>query len=278
MAAVFDSSPPGLAAGAAPSAAPAGAPGAREDTAAIKANIIQDVQGRLLQAKRETEQKVAAELKFLHNAMHEMDQRLDMLNQRLEDVQMPQSEMLEDAHVIQSLAKVEQQWGKELGKLKTELHQMIFAHNHNADLMKHQKDTLDKIRHDSLSRSPGSGATQISNARSMLASADARIKAIQANFQKMDPLVPRVTALELRLHHWHAANGGLSGPPAMGAPPMLGAYGFEPRPVPNPPDYEATVESPDDEEDEEEDQEEEDDTLGVLRGILGKAIDASSVG
>ena len=42
MAAVFDSSPPGLAAGAAPSAAPAGAPGAREDTAAIKANIIQE--------------------------------------------------------------------------------------------------------------------------------------------------------------------------------------------------------------------------------------------
>lgn len=262
--AVFDSSPPGLAAG-----------GTHEDTAAIKANIIQDVQGRLLQAKRETEQKVAAELKFLHNAMHEMDQRLDMLNQRLEEVQMPQSEMLEDTHVIQSLAKVEQQWGKELGKLKTELHQMIFAHNHNADLMKHQKDTLDKIRHDSLSRSPGSGATQISNARSMLASADARIKAIQANFQKMDPLVPRVTALELRLHHWHAA-GGLSGPPAMGAPP-LGAYGFEPRPVPNPPDYEATVESPDDEENEEED-EEEDDNLGALRGILGKAIDASSAG
>ena len=32
-----------------------------------------------------------------------------------------------------------------------------------------QQDTLDKIRHDSLSRSPGSGATQISNARSMLA-------------------------------------------------------------------------------------------------------------
>ena len=31
------------------------------------------------------------------------------------------------------------------------------------------QDTLDKIRHDSLSRSPGSGATQISNARSMLA-------------------------------------------------------------------------------------------------------------
>ena len=31
------------------------------------------------------------------------------------------------------------------------------------------QDTLDKIRHDSLSRIPGSGATQISNARSMLA-------------------------------------------------------------------------------------------------------------
>lgn len=270
-------SPPGLPEPGAPSrvsSAGGNGTGLSEDTNNIKATIIQDVQGRLLQAKRETEQKVAAELKFLHNAMHEMDQRLDSLNQRLEDVQMPKAETLEDAHVIQALAKVEQQWGKELGKLKAELHQMIYAHNHNADLMKHQKETLDKIRQDTNARNPGPAvcAARVQTARDMLATAETHIRTAQVNFQKLEPLVPRVTALELQVHHW---NAGPSGPPGYGAPMVPGTgYGFEAaRPLPSPPDYEATVDSPDDEEDEDEGEE---DNLESLRGILGKAIDASA--
>eukprot|EP00913_Durusdinium_trenchii_P018566 g17446.t1 len=53
----------------------------------FKAQILQDVGIRLQQAKQETERKVSAE-KYLHVAMQEMDQRLDSLNKRLEDVPM----------------------------------------------------------------------------------------------------------------------------------------------------------------------------------------------
>lgn len=47
----------------------------------------------------------------------------------------------------------------------------------------------------------------------------------EVNFQKLEPLVPRVTALELQVHHW---NAGPSGPPGYGAPMVPGTgYGFE---------------------------------------------------
>merc|ERR1719389_806897 len=84
-----------------------------------------------------------------------MDVRIDALIKQLDEIDEAPEQAVEPQTVAQALAKLEQQWGKELGKLKQELHQTIYAHNHNADLMKHQKDALDNIRND-LEKSKGS--------------------------------------------------------------------------------------------------------------------------
>eukprot|EP00438_Fugacium_kawagutii_P006080 Skav220306 [mRNA] locus=scaffold525:8399:19452:+ [translate_table: standard] len=246
----------------------------QEHTNAVREKLMKDVEDKLLQAKRENERKVATELKFLQNAMHEMDARLDLLNRRLEDAQMQQKpETVDATSVGQALAKVEQHWGKELNGVKAELHQMIFAHNHNADLIKIQKDTLDKIRGEASRGDPGSPACRekISRARAVLVSADARVKAAQAMHQTAESLATRVECLEMQM--WHPSRTAPSAPPTVSAP---GAYGFEPdRSVPSPPDYEATVASPDDGEDEEEDSKD-DDWSTALGGILTKARVAGS--
>ncbi|CAE7213725.1 Rpn3 [Symbiodinium sp. KB8] len=178
--------PPGLAPAPTlglPSAALNGGARSEDVTTDVKQEISnkigQQVQTLLLQAKKESEQKVTAELKLLHHAMQEMDSRLDGLVKQLDDMQVqPNQEALEQAAVVQALAKVEQQWGKELGKLKGELHQTIFAHNHNADLMKYQKETLDKIRQEIDSRN-NSNPDKIRAAKAQVAKIETMSKAAQ---------------------------------------------------------------------------------------------------
>ncbi|CAK9002408.1 unnamed protein product [Durusdinium trenchii] len=267
MAAVFDEmSPPGLA---------SDRHGVQQrEVDKFKAQILQDVGIRLQQAKQETERKVSAELKYLHVAMQEMDQRLDSLNKRLEDVPMKKQDALEDALIVQALAKVEQQWGKELGKLKTELHQMIYAHNHNADLMKHQKETLDKIRQETFARaSPALRNTAlVKRALAKIAGIEEHLRSSQILHQKMEPLLPRVATLERAVAQWAAPSGGYPfGPNQAPTRPPLSV--LDPPcsvPVP-PPDYEAQVESPEEDDEDDEEDDEEEDSFGELGAILNKA-------
>merc|ERR1719310_1262698 len=77
-----------------------------------------------------------------------MDKRLDQLVVSLDGMDPAESqEAALDAEAVgQLLSKVEQQWGQEIRTLKQELHQTILAHNHNADLIKHHKDSIDALR------------------------------------------------------------------------------------------------------------------------------------
>merc|ERR1719506_1778217 len=80
-------------------------------------------------------------------SMKVMDQRLDVLLGQLEGADAPAAEAALGAEAVNALLqKVEQQWGQEIRTLKQELHQTILAHNHNADLIKHHKDTIDSLR------------------------------------------------------------------------------------------------------------------------------------
>merc|ERR1719262_95485 len=82
--------------------------------------------------------------------MMSLDKRLDGLNEQLDALEAPSARSTEpplDSDTIrQCLLKIEQQWGQGLRALRQELHQTILAHNHNADLMKHHKDTLDQLK------------------------------------------------------------------------------------------------------------------------------------
>merc|ERR1719444_213967 len=95
--------------------------------------------------------------------------------------------------VGQLLSKIEQQWGQEIKTLKEELHQTILAHNHNADLIKHHKETLDALQERSLKMSGGQVKT--SEIQQQLQRLDQRLKQQQKQ-RKMEPLFDRLQILE----------------------------------------------------------------------------------
>eukprot|EP00441_Pelagodinium_beii_P038626 CAMPEP_0197636380 /NCGR_PEP_ID=MMETSP1338-20131121/11906_1 /TAXON_ID=43686 ORGANISM="Pelagodinium beii, Strain RCC1491" /NCGR_SAMPLE_ID=MMETSP1338 /ASSEMBLY_ACC=CAM_ASM_000754 /LENGTH=285 /DNA_ID=CAMNT_0043208597 /DNA_START=31 /DNA_END=884 /DNA_ORIENTATION=- len=229
--------PPGLASpGPRPPFNPPSPPGAinggeaedqalRDLRAEVSAPIRNKVQALLAQAKRESETKVTAELRILHSAIGEMDSRLDLLVKQLDEVQnsgttSAKGEALEQASVIQALAKVEQWWGKELGKLKTELHQTIYAHNHNADLMKHQKETLDQIRNEIDVRATPK-PERIKAAKEKLQKIDALQKAGPQKQKRLEPLMQRMAALEQKVVAAWRWNASMS----QAAAPGLAGYG-----------------------------------------------------
>eukprot|EP00930_Biecheleria_cincta_P067951 TRINITY_DN5493_c0_g1_i1.p1 TRINITY_DN5493_c0_g1~~TRINITY_DN5493_c0_g1_i1.p1 ORF type:complete len:304 (-),score=72.40 TRINITY_DN5493_c0_g1_i1:42-953(-) len=192
--------PPGLTppAGPPPSRPAEHAEGAPDLKQEISEKIGQQVQALLLLAKKESEAKVTTELRHFHSAMQEVDARLDQIIKQLDEVdEGPRPESLEQNSVVQALAKVEQQWGKELCKLKSELHQTIFAHNHNADLMKHQKEALDLIRNEIDMRSaPSHNLDRMNRARGVLRTAEVWQKSAPTRSKRSEPILQRMTALE----------------------------------------------------------------------------------
>lgn len=188
----------------------------------ILSRIGEQVKDLILQAKRDSEAKVKTELKMVNDAMAQMDANLDMLNKQLDDMEESPTEALEQHTAIKALAKVEQQWGKELGKLKLELHQTIYAHNHNADLLKQQKEALDQIRSEIEGQKQTASADRIKLAKSQLVKMETLQKVSKG--RKLEPLFQRLAAVEQRLMaawRWQAmaaANAQLAGAAAAARP------------------------------------------------------------
>lgn len=203
------------------------APGLAEASPDVRKEILlrigDQVTQLLLQAKKDSESKVKAELKVLNDVMVQMDGRLDGLVQKLDELEDGPKQVVEMQTVAQALAKLEQQWGKELGKLKQELHQTIFAHNHNADLMKHQKDALDTIRNElEAQKSPASDRVKL--AKAQLAKADTMLKGQQKQ-RNLDPLFRRLLAIEQKISALRWPPMGMM-PPMAGMPPPMGMPGM----------------------------------------------------
>eukprot|EP00932_Pfiesteria_piscicida_P010924 SRR837773.21958.p1 GENE.SRR837773.21958~~SRR837773.21958.p1 ORF type:complete len:248 (-),score=93.09 SRR837773.21958:105-812(-) len=107
-----------------------------------------------------------------------------------------------------SLAAIEHQWGQEIKTLKEELHQTILAHNHNADLIKIHKESIDDLR---------TRVTRLQNGGAGRAAADlkaqyAKLEALpkQPPMQRLEPLLERLSKLEMQVHltMGRAAAGG----------------------------------------------------------------------
>merc|ERR1711920_1157546 len=134
--------------------------------------------------------------------------------------------------VGQLLSKVEQQWGQEIKALKEELHQTILAHNHNADLIKHHKETLDALQEKS--RKMTSGGVKTGEIQQQLQKLDARLKQQQKQ-RKLEPLFERLAVVEQQVVR-AAQQGAAWRFPGMGEmhpgmspllpPGMLGAPGM----------------------------------------------------
>ena len=71
---------------------------------------------------------------------------------------------------------------------------MIFAHNHNADLMKHQKETLERIRQEAFAASGAVKTVPLATAVAKVESAKEHQRAQEALYkEKLEPLLPRAT-------------------------------------------------------------------------------------
>lgn len=189
----------------------------------ILQKISEQVKHRLLQARKDSEGKVKAELKVLNDNLTALDARLDQFSQSLDELETSlKPDSLDAAQVRKALSAVEQQWGKELGKLKQELHQTIYAHNHNADLMKFQKDSLEQLRADLRERRPPA-PDQLRHAKNQLHKFDALLKEQQRQRQ-IEPLLVRLAALEQRIAAaWRWPGMGTAGLPPHAMANMLAA-------------------------------------------------------
>lgn len=177
-------------------------------------------------ARHDTESKVKVELTSIRGTMMAMDQRLDQLLVQLDGIepQEPLEAPLDADEVGQLLSKIEQQWGQEIRTLKQELHQTILAHNHNADLIKHQKITIDDLRERCVKLQGNSMKT--SEIQQQVQRLDTRLKTHQQKQRKLEPLCDRITSLEQRMTTAAQVAGmryfmspGMSGPP--GIPPAM---------------------------------------------------------
>jgi len=216
--------PPGLflgsarPAGSAPT--PGGDDGALEKQHEISGTIAAQVTRLLEQARVDTENKVKVELKGIRDVMVAIDGRLDQLLAQLDSIEPRQQEPPLDAeHIGQLLSKIEQQWGQEIRTLKEELHQTILAHNHNADLIKHHKDTIDALR-ERCTRIQGGGARSGDQIQQQLSRLDALTRQQQTQ-RKMDPLFERLTNLERNVGNVTAARNAAWRYPAMPPMPMM---------------------------------------------------------
>jgi hypothetical protein len=178
----------------------------------VSGSIEAQVSRLIEQARYDTESKVKMELKKIRDAMMAMDSRLDQLLAQLEGIEiLENADPQMDAEAIgQLLSKIEQQWGQEIRTLKQELHQTILAHNHNADLIKHHKDTIDglqekcqKLKVDTVKNS---------EIQQHLQRLDQRLKQQQKQ-RKLEPLFERLANLEQRIAA--AAQSAWRGYPAM---------------------------------------------------------------
>jgi hypothetical protein len=149
------------------------------------------------QARVQTESKVKIELKQVRDAMLAMDAQLDQLLLQLEGMEVQDVNHQMDVDVIgQLLSKLEETHRQEIRTLKQELHQTILAHNHNADLIKHHKDTIDALTEkcQKLKVDP----VKTYESQQHLQELARRLKQQQLQ-RKLEPLHERITNLEQRV-------------------------------------------------------------------------------
>eukprot|EP00927_Polykrikos_kofoidii_P070166 TRINITY_DN660_c0_g2_i1.p1 TRINITY_DN660_c0_g2~~TRINITY_DN660_c0_g2_i1.p1 ORF type:complete len:378 (+),score=104.76 TRINITY_DN660_c0_g2_i1:82-1215(+) len=189
----------------------------------ISFTIETQVQKLIEQARLDTESKVKKELKLICDSMMVIDVALDQLLAQLDGIE-PSDHVetpIDSEAAGQLLSKIEQQWGQEIRTLKQELHQTILAHNHNADLIKHHKDTIDALR-DRCQKLQN--PTKTGEIQQQLQKLDARLKQQQKQ-RKLEPLFERLSVLEQRVaasaQGWRYTGISSLVSPGMAVPPRM---------------------------------------------------------
>merc|ERR1719230_1965252 len=106
----------------------------------------------ILQAKKDSENRVRHELNAARSQLQHMDTVINQLTERVERSARSRGglgmaedrQTVDQAFLSQQITILEQKWAHETKALKQDLHRTILAHNHNSDLMRHHRDALDE--------------------------------------------------------------------------------------------------------------------------------------
>jgi hypothetical protein len=198
--------------------------------------VSSQVEQMISEAQRNSEARVRTEVARIRQDMQTMNERISHLADKLQFSTAVSGDAADATssgggkEALAVLQRLEQQHNRTMGELQTEiqhvaqvqstslktlkheLHQTIQAHNHNADLMKRQKGTVDAIRQQlETFASARLVANQLHKVESQLGRDHTAVN------QKLETLTRRVQALEAQI------SGGL--PPAgswnWGVPPFL---------------------------------------------------------
>jgi uncharacterized protein YukE len=181
-----------------------GATGVGSVHADIDKDIGQQVQMMILNARRSSETKVAAEIQKVKAKMEAMNAKIKTIAERVNRID-PSKGALLKVDLQKDIAKLEEVWEGEVGTLKHELWQTIQAHNHNADLMKQHKDAIDQIQSRMSTNTPNQ---ELEHIHSQLLQVDRVVQKEQAKQQQIDQLAQRLDIVRLQLI---AGLGGWSG-------------------------------------------------------------------
>merc|ERR1719388_780937 len=161
----------------------------------------------ILNAKRQSEQKVGVEIERIKTKMTAMTQKIQSITERVNRLE-PANNGLPKADLQRSITKLEEVWAGEVDTLKHELRQTIQAHNHNADLMKHHTEAIDQIQSKLDETAP-----------------KPEVEHIQSQMQQLEKVMQREQAKQQQMVS--AWGGGVPyGLPAMGAAQPAAASAF----------------------------------------------------
>lgn len=173
---------------------PASAPGAdiHHD---IARDIGQQVELMILEAKHSSESKVGKELQKIKVRMESVGEKIRAVTERVARLE-PSATGVLKSDLQKSITKLEEMWEGEVVTLKHELWQTIQAHNHNADLLKHQKDAIDQIQSEISDCAPN---PDLEDVHAQLLQVDKVMQRELANEQQMDQLMQRLTLVQQQL-------------------------------------------------------------------------------
>lgn len=183
----------------------------------IARDIGQQVEAMILSAKHQNETKVGKEIQKVKAMMAKTSEKVKTVSERLAALE-PASTGLLKADLLKSIAKLEEVWESEVGTLKHELWQTIQAHNHNADLLKHHKESIDQVQASIDEAAPSPELQQVqAQIEAQLRQAERLLQREREKETKMDAILQRFNVLQGQISGAGlAAAWGLPGFPGVG--------------------------------------------------------------
>jgi hypothetical protein len=200
----------------------------------LLASILCEARKHLDTARQNTQMLVKEQLLQMNTAMKVLDRELDQIVAKLDEVEAAApTESIDARKVNELLAKIEKQWGFEIQTLKQELHQTILAHNHNADLVKHHKDSIAEMgeRLDA----PRKMTAKLPDLQRKFKGFEASLKKLQEEQKprKMDTISKRLQDLEAKIRLYVLPYAAYPDMPSMGMPGLAGMTAGMPPGIPS---------------------------------------------